>query len=217
MEAQALPQPRPFAWRRRLLVLALVGGVGVAAAAIAGYVWLRGYEPLGTGSFYGPVAARGVMVRAPDGSDGVDVFFLEYRPHATFKLAASVANHGRFPVTLVGLGSPAPGATPFRPIRAQVSPPNQYGVDLSALDRAHPVRLKPGAERTVVVTYRLESRCVGGQPAGYWKPGVAGAAVSGFRSAWLRIRYARVFEKTQLFTFPFAVTLKCRDGVATLG
>jgi hypothetical protein len=202
-------------WRRWLLVLALVVGVAVAAAAIVGYVWLRGYESLGTGSFYGPGAAQGVMVRAADGSDGVDVLFLKYRPHASFQMMASVANHGRLPVTLVGLGSSGLGPGTFQPVRAQVSPPNQYGTNLSPLDRAHPVRLQPGAERTVAVTYRLASRCIGGQPAGYWKQTVGGAAMSGFRSAWLRIRYARVFEKTQRFTFPFAVTLMCRNGVTT--
>jgi hypothetical protein len=215
MEAQALPQPRPFAWRRWLLVLALVVGVAVAAAGIAGYVWLRGYAPLATGSYYGPGAAQGVMVSAADGSDGVDVFFLKYRPHVSFQLMASVANHGRIPVTLVGLGSSGLGPVPFQPIRVEVSPPNQYGSGLSPLDRAHPMQLKPGEERAVAVTYRLASRCVGGQPAGYWKPGTAGTAVSGFRSAWFRIRYARVFEKTQRLTFPFAVTLMCRNGVTT--
>jgi hypothetical protein len=217
MGAQALPQPRPFAWRRSLLVLALVLGLAAIGAAIAGYVWLRGYEPLGSGSFYGLVAAQGVMVRAAQGSDGADVFFLRYRPNATFQLAASVANHGRIPVTIVGLGSSGLAPGTFQPVRAEVSPPNQYGTNLSPLDRTHPVRLKPGEERAVAVTYRLASRCIGGQPAGYWKQGVGGAAVSGFRSAWFRIRYAWVFEKTQQYTFPFAVTLVCRNGVTAPG
>jgi hypothetical protein len=215
MEAQALPQPRPFAWRRWLIVLALVVvSVGIAAA-IAGYVWLRGYEPLRPGSSYGAGVHQGVMVSAPDGSGGVDVFFPKYRPHATFHVQTSIANRGRFTVTVLGLGTPGVEVGTFRAVRAQVSPSNAVGLDRSPLDRAHPLQLKPGTERSVTLTYRLTARCIGGQPAGYWKTPTNGPSLSGFRSAWFRIRYAKVFEKTQLVQLPFAITLVCRNGVAT--
>jgi hypothetical protein len=217
MEAQALQQPRPFAWRRRLLVLALVLGVAVTGATSAGYVWLQGYEPLGTGSSYGAGVHQGVMVPAPFGSDGVDVFFPKYRPHATFHVETSIANRGRFPVTVLGLGDPGTEVNTFRAVRAQVSPANAVGLDLSPLDSAHPLQLQPGSERSVTITYRLASKCIGGQPPGYWKTSTSGTAAEGFRATWFRIRYAKVFEKTQQVALPFAITLVCRNGLAPAG
>jgi hypothetical protein len=140
------------------------------------------------------------------------VFFPRYRTHGLFHVMVTLRNRGHFVVTVLGLAGPAPVST-FRPVAAEASPPNDYGGHLRPLDGKHPLRLAPGDEQAVTLTYRIMSRCIGGQPAHYWRP--TGTTTGGRLEPAFRIRYARYFERTQSLETPFVVVLACARGVTT--
>jgi hypothetical protein len=89
------------------------------------------------------------------------------------------------------------------------------GAYIGPVNAEHPLRLQPGEQRVVDVTYRLGLRCVGGQPKGYWRQPPPHAAYGGVATGnriGIRIKYARVFERTQQVALPFATELVCRRG-----
>jgi hypothetical protein len=192
-------------------VAALVG-LGAIGTVVGFYVWLSGYQPLGVAGSYIVAAGPGHMVDPPLGSDGTEVFFPRYRRRGSFQASTTLANHAPFAITVVGLGAD-PDPDPFRAVRLDVARRDYDTRDAVPVDSRHPLRLAPGQDRTLTLTYRIVSRCLGGQPAGYWKSDARGASDSGFRSAWFRIRYEHLFEKTQRVELPFAITLVCRNGV----
>ena len=213
MYVPALPR-RHFSRRAVLVAAAAVAGVVVLGAAGAGLVWLKTYTPLENGDAYGGLFRadhrEGVTVEPVVGSEGIPVFFPRYRPHGLFHVMVTLWNRGRFVVTVLGLAGQGTVST-FRPVAAQASPPNDYGGHLRPLDSEHPLRLAPGDERAVTLTYRIMSRCIGGQPAHYWR--APGTSTGGRLAPAFRIRYARYFERTQSVETPFAVVLACARGV----
>jgi hypothetical protein len=213
VDVQALPV-RHFRSRRFWIVSTLVAlGVAVVAVLIAGYAWLESYAPLEQGSSWGGVSgAEGVTVSPLGASGGVDVAFPRYRPQGRFHIRVSVANRGRLGVTVLGVAEASGEDFPFVPTKVQVSPLNDFGAHVRVLDGDHPVRIAPGEERTVTITYRIAAHCLGGQPRRYWTgPANGTSAVSD--TVTMRIRYARWFERSQTVRMPLAVALVCARGV----
>lgn len=194
-----------------LLALAVVG------TATGGYIWLRGYAPLEQGSTYGGMWYRGhsegVIVHPPGASGGVPVVFPRYAPDARFHVTVTLANGGRLPVTVVGLSKQAPGGA-FVPTAMEVAPSHQFGFHWRSVNAANPVRIRPGEERTVQITYRFASGCIGGQPRHYWNE--RGVDVTQDRHVSIRIKYARVFDRSESFAMPFVMELVCKSSVAPL-
>jgi hypothetical protein len=212
----ALPRRRFFSRRALLFAAAAVAAAVVVGAAGAGLVWLKTYAPLENGSSFGGLSQgrqqEGVRIEPAAGSEGIPVFFPRYRPHGLFHVMVTLRNRGRFVVTVLGLAGQA-NAPPFRVLAAEASPPNDYGGHLRPLDGEHPLRLAPGDERAVTLTYRIMSRCIGGQPAHYWR--APGTTSGGRLAPEFRIKYARYFERTQSLETPFAVALACARGVTS--
>jgi len=192
-----------------LLSAAALVAVALIAGALAGFVWLRGYEPLDRGNTAGSNPGDGVMVQPPVGSGGTGVFFPRYRENGSFRVQAGVRNHGRFTVSVIGVPRPDP-EDPLSLVAAEVSPPTRPSYHGSPIDANHPIRLRPGDQRDITFVYRFNGRCIGGQPPRYWANPTATYLSS--RTAPLRIKYARWFDKTQNFTLPFAITLVCKSG-----
>jgi len=76
----------------------------------------------------------------------------------------------------------------------------------------HRVRIAPREQGAVTLTYRINSRCIGGQPRNY-RRARAGAAVLDNHVS-LRIGYARFFERSQSLELPFALALVCSKGIS---
>jgi hypothetical protein len=151
VDAQALP-PRRFRSRRFWIVSTLLTlGVAVVTVLLAGYVWLESYAPLERGSSWRSVSgAEGVTVLPLAASGGVTVAFPRYRQQGRFHIRVSVANRGRFGVTVLGLPKEPGEDFPFAPLKLHVSPLNDLGgTHVRPLDADHPVRIAPGEERTV--------------------------------------------------------------------
>lgn len=149
-------------------------------------------------------------------SGGVPVVFPRYRPHGWLHVRMSIANTGRLDVTVLGVPKASADDFPILvPTKVQVSPLNEFGTRLRQLDEEHPVRIGPGEERMVPISYRIAARCVGGQPRRFWTEPVP-SAESGSGTIAFRFRYARWFERSQTVRMPFAVALVCVRGIQPL-
>ena len=208
MEAQAVPHRRPFPWRRALLALAVLLGLGVVGTAIGMTVWLQHYESLAwQGGAYGADTKAGVMVEPAAGSGG-DVFFPRYRDGRTFHVLETITNVGRFPVRVLRLDTAEPqDRYPFRPLRAGASSGGQYAGPFQPL----PVTIPAGQFRTFTVILGFNGKCIGGQPTRLSSLSAFRVPVGGQQALAFRIRYAHVFERTQRVPLPFAMTLSCRS------
>jgi hypothetical protein len=216
VEAQALRQRRVFSWRRFAVGAAVFLVLAVIGTAVGVFVWLHEYAPFTVGSFAGSNPPDGVMVQPPAGSEGVSVFFPRYRENGTFRVETSVRNRGRFAVTILGLPKKVDRGTfaALRPVSVEARLPSGRPYHGRPVDAEHPIRVRPDEEQELYVVYRFMWRCLGGQPAHFWRTGVPATNVSGFRGLPLRIKYAHVFEKTQTVPMPFAITYVCRDEIA---
>jgi hypothetical protein len=120
------------------IVALVVSAVAVAAgaAALALFLWLRTYDPLAATYPVTPGPGLGASIEPTLGSGGKPVFVPAYRRGRSFAMTLTLANRGRFAVTLLGLGRTAPGA-----VRAE-----------SVTER---IRLDPKQTSLVTVTWRL--------------------------------------------------------------
>jgi hypothetical protein len=89
--------------------LAVIAG----AAVLALFLWLRTYAPLAATYPVTPGPGLGSSIEPTLGSGGKPVFVPAYRRGRAFEMTFTLANHGRFAVTLLGLGGT--GAGPVRP------------------------------------------------------------------------------------------------------
>jgi hypothetical protein len=225
MEAQAIPGQRPFAWRRALVLAAVVLALALLGVLIGGFVWLKTYSPLAEGNFYTAMPPEGHLVEPVPGSGGIEVFYIRERRSGIYHVKVSLLNSGRFGVDVLGPAKPRADQAPvFVPVAMRATrysadgpvPPPAYA---GPLGHGRVLHLKPGEQRLVEVTYRLGIQCIGGQPDHYWvqpRPigGDPGAGVIASRANGLRtrVRYARVFEHTQSVPIPFAFALACAHG-----
>jgi len=220
VDAPALPRQHFVSLRALVVALGLLLVLGTVSITGGTATWLRSYAPLKQGSSYGGLWYRGhsegVQVPALNASGGIPVLFPRYRPHARFHVTLTLWNQGRLAVKVLGLakGSPAEAAV-FVPTAMEVAPPNQYGFHWRPLDPAHPVRISPGEERTVQVTYRFAQGCVGGQPRRYWTER-GGSGMIADNRVDVRIQYARFFDRSQSFRMPFAMELVCVGSIRRL-
>jgi hypothetical protein len=113
-------------------VVAVVAG----AAVLALFLWLRTYDPLDAAFPVTPGPGLGANIEPTLGSGGKPVFVPAFRRGHPFQVTLTLANHGRFAVTLLGLGSTADG-----PVT-----PESVTKDL---------RLDPKQTSLVTVTWRL--------------------------------------------------------------
>jgi hypothetical protein len=88
------------------IVAAVVSVVGVVAGAavLALFLWLRTYDPLDAEYPVTPGGGLGASIQPTLGSGGKPVLVPAYRRGRAFELTLTLANHGRFAVTLLGLG-----------------------------------------------------------------------------------------------------------------
>jgi hypothetical protein len=216
VEAQAVPLRRSRSRRFWMLwTLALCSAVFVAVV-VAGLVWLTRFAPLEHGNAWGGLGPHeGVTVQPLSASGGVPVLFPRYRRNGIFHIRTTIANPGRLAVTVLGVPRPGPGDFAiFVPAKVQVSPLNDYGFHLRLLDARHPVRIAPGEERMLTITYRLVGHCVGGQPRRYWTESGGSLSASTDRIP-VRFRYARWWVRTQQVQLPFVIELACSRGVVS--
>ena len=80
--------------------MAVVAG----AAVLALFLWLRTYDPLDAAYPVTPGPGLGADIEPTLGSGGKPVFVPAYRHGRPFAMTFILANHGRFAVTLLGLG-----------------------------------------------------------------------------------------------------------------
>jgi hypothetical protein len=151
-----------------------------------------------------------VTVERPAASGGVSVVFPRYRPHGRFHVRMSIANTGRLGVTVLGVPRSSLADSPFVPVKVGVSPLSEFGTHLRPLDVEHPVRIEPGEERALTITYRIAARCIGGQPRRFWAERSGVETVT--QTIAFRFRYARWFERSQAVRMPLAIALVCRRG-----
>jgi hypothetical protein len=93
------------------IVAAVVSAVAVVAgvAVLALFLWLRTYDPLDAAYPVTPGPGLGASIEPTLGSGGKPVFVPAYRRGHSFQMTLTLANHGRFAVTLLGLGRNEPG------------------------------------------------------------------------------------------------------------
>jgi hypothetical protein len=86
-------------------VVAVVAG----AAVLALFLWLRTYDPLDAAFPVTPGPGLGANIEPTLGSGGKPVFVPAFRRGRPFQVTLTLANRGRFAVTLLGLGATADG------------------------------------------------------------------------------------------------------------
>jgi hypothetical protein len=93
------------------IVAMVVSAVAVVAAisVLALFLWLRTYDPLDAAYPVTPGPGLGASIEPTLGSGGKPVFVPAYRRGRQFEMTLTLANHGRFAVTLLGLGRNADG------------------------------------------------------------------------------------------------------------
>ena len=198
---RAAPPKRHRLRRTTLVVLAGTLVLAIGAAALAGYLWLRSYDPLTwwDGTFGMPTGSLEYVIV----EDGVHdpVFYVSAEEPGTFSVGFDVTNTGRLPVEVQGLalGGELSG---LRMGRAGT------WVDSSreGFDRAivpfEPVTIDPGDGRYLVLQFRITEETACGP---MYAPGTA----RGFSDVSLRYRYVGGFEKTATVQPPFTVVLTC--------
>jgi len=94
------------------IVATVVSAVVVVAglAVLALFLWLRTYDPLAAAYPVTPGPGLGANIEPTLGSGGKPVFVPAFRRGRPFKVTLTLANRGRFAVTLLGLGSTTGGA-----------------------------------------------------------------------------------------------------------
>ena len=120
------------------IVAAVVSAVAVVAgiAVLALFLWLRTYDPLAAAYPVTPGPGLGSSIEPTLGSGGKTVFVPVYRRGRAFQMTLTLANRGRFAVTLLGLGRNPAGA-----VRPEAVTEN--------------VRLDPRQTSLVTVTWKL--------------------------------------------------------------
>ena len=90
----------------------VVSAVAVVAAisVLALFLWLRTYDPLDAAYPVTPGPGLGASIEPTLGSGGKPVFVPAFRRGRSFQVTLTLANRGRFAVTLLGLGRNDPGA-----------------------------------------------------------------------------------------------------------
>ena len=93
------------------IVAAVVSAVALVAtvAVLALFLWLRTYDPLDAAFPVTPGPGLGASIEPTLGSGGKPVLVPAYRRGRAFEVTLTLANRGRFAVTLLGLGSTAAG------------------------------------------------------------------------------------------------------------
>jgi hypothetical protein len=121
----------------RLAATALSATVVVIGAAALGlFLWLRTYAPLAGEYPVTPGGGLGASIDPELGSGGKPVLIPAYRRGRPFEVTLTLANRGRFAVTLLGLGKTAAG--PVTPVSV-----------------TNGVRLDPKQTTLVTVSWRL--------------------------------------------------------------
>ena len=88
----------------RIVALTVSAAAVVAGAAVlALFLWLRTYDPLDAAYPVTPGPGLGASIEPTLGSGGKPVFVPSYRRGRPFEMTLTLANHGRFAVTLLGL------------------------------------------------------------------------------------------------------------------
>jgi hypothetical protein len=93
------------------VVALVVSAVAVVAglAVLALFLWLRTYDPLDAAYPVTPGPGLGANIEPTLGSGGKPVFVPAFRRGRPFQVTLTLANHGRFAVTLLGLEGTADG------------------------------------------------------------------------------------------------------------
>jgi hypothetical protein len=121
----------------RIVSLVVSAVVVVVGATVLGlFLWLRTYAPLAAEYPVTPGGGLGANIEPALGSGGKPVFVPAYRRDHPFAVTLTLVNHGRFAVTLLGLGRSHDG--PVTPMSA-----------------TEDIRLDPKQSTLVTVSWRL--------------------------------------------------------------
>jgi hypothetical protein len=94
----------------RIVAIVVSAVAVVAGAAVLGlFLWLRTYGPLVATYPVTPGPGLGSSIEPTLGSGGKPVFVPAFRRGRSFQMTLTLANRGRFAVTLLGLGRTADG------------------------------------------------------------------------------------------------------------
>jgi hypothetical protein len=197
---------RPSRHRLRRTPLVVVAGTLALAvgAALAGYLWLRSYDPLtwAGGTSGGPKGSLDHVIV----NDGVHdtVYYVSAEEPGTFSVGFDLTNSGRLPVEVQRLALEGQGLVGLRMGRSDTwADSSREGLD-HAIVPFEPVTIESGEGRYLVLEFRLTPRNTCGPNYG---PGTGRL----FSDVSLRYSYLGGFEKTATVQPPFAVVLTCGE------
>ena len=198
-------RPHPYRFRRTIL-LAVAGTLvlAIGAAALAGYLWLRSYDPLTwAGGTAGMPAGSLEYVAVNDGVHDT-VYYVSAKEPGTFAVGFDVTNAGRLPVEVEGLALEGQGLVGLHLGRSGTwADSSRAGLD-HAIVPFEPVTIDPGQGRYLVLRFRLTEETACGP---MYAPGTSRS----FSDVSLRYRYLGGFEKTATVPPPFTVVLTCGE------
>jgi hypothetical protein len=162
------------------------------AAAAAGYLWLRSYEPIALAGNLGPgPSSLDVKVGA-----GGNAYVASGERPGKFGAFFDVTNTGRLPITIEGLGGGGSEDSLFPALRLHLGgEAGEY-----RFSDFRPVELEPG--QTVMLGLAVTVA------PDHCENYVPGSRVT-TESVSLRYRYARVFEREASIGLPVALAVAC--------
>lgn len=191
---EAVPAPRRPVTRRHILVAALAAAVALVAGGVA---WLLTHDPLREGSIGGAPDGT-VEWTSVDTGVGDTVYYVSAAKPGSFEIAYDLANEGRLPVTIHGLGSPSAFSFAGMARYSTFEEPDRHvGGEIVPFE---PFTLDGGDARLLVLQIRItgESVCDSGA---YGVPS----------DPKVRYRTLGVVPRTGTLDLPFTVVEVCGD------
>jgi hypothetical protein len=188
---------RGIPWRRLGLAFAVVAAFALAATAIVGYVWLRSYTPIELARTSGPTPATVEIGFVPyDKVTGKETYVVSGDEDGRFGIYFDVANTGRLPITIEGLGGDEGGGDTLSP-RTRLNNAGQDGKSRSP--DFEPTKLGRGESTFLALEVLATNPC---------ERYVHGSSII-WDTVTLRYTYARIFEREATLELPTAITLEC--------
>jgi len=192
---EPVPAPRRLITRRRVLVAALFA----AAAIIAGgVVWLLTDDPLAQGSVGGAPGGTARWTSVDTGAGDI-VYYVSAAEPAAFEIGYDLANEGRLPVTIQGIGSPSAFTLAGMARYPTLEEPDRQVA--GAIVPFEPVTIDPGDARFLVLQIRIAGESVCATGGGRGLPS----------DPTFRYRTLGVVPRTATVELPFTVVTVCGD------
>jgi hypothetical protein len=184
-------------WRSLGLALAVVAALALAGTAIAGYLWLRSYTPIELAGTSGPAPASVEVKFVPyDEVTGKKTYVVSGDEDGRFGIYFDVANTGRLPITIEGLGGDEGGGDTLSP-RTRLNNAGDDGTSRSS--DFEPTTLGRGESTFLALEVLATNPC---------ERYVYGSSII-WETVTLRYTYAAIFEREATLELPTAITLEC--------